>query len=201
MNGFCPTCGAEWHGTPFCTSCGRRILPPEEPATEFPASPATPPPLSPSPGLPFSSSVSPAPELAPLGARFFALGIDSALVAALGWLLAMVAVGAYRAGAGFLPEGAHVTRCWWQGVTLVLAFAWHTAFLAQGGQTPGKRLLGIRVTGADGGKLGGGQAFLRACGYIPSALFLGLGFLWALWDPRRQTWHDKAARTVVVLAE
>ena len=31
-----------------------------------------------------------------------------------------------------------------------------------------------------------------------SLLFFGLGFLWMLWDPKSQTWHDKAAGTVVV---
>jgi uncharacterized RDD family membrane protein YckC len=27
---------------------------------------------------------------------------------------------------------------------------------------------------------------------------LGLGYLWAFWDPKKQTWHDMAAGTVVV---
>jgi uncharacterized RDD family membrane protein YckC len=25
-----------------------------------------------------------------------------------------------------------------------------------------------------------------------------LGFLWMLWDPNKQTWHDKVAQTYVV---
>ena len=28
----------------------------------------------------------------------------------------------------------------------------------------------------------------------------GLGYLWALWDNRKQTWHDKVVSTVVVRA-
>ena len=31
-----------------------------------------------------------------------------------------------------------------------------------------------------------------------SLLFFGLGFLWMLWDENSQTWHDKAAGSVVV---
>jgi uncharacterized RDD family membrane protein YckC len=31
-----------------------------------------------------------------------------------------------------------------------------------------------------------------------SAIPLYLGFLWMLWDNKKQTWHDKAAGTVVV---
>ena len=33
---------------------------------------------------------------------------------------------------------------------------------------------------------------------IVSGLACGLGYLWMLWDPQRQTWHDKAAGTYVV---
>ena len=29
-------------------------------------------------------------------------------------------------------------------------------------------------------------------------LVILLGFLWMLWDPRKQTWHDKAARSLPV---
>jgi uncharacterized RDD family membrane protein YckC len=33
-----------------------------------------------------------------------------------------------------------------------------------------------------------------------SAIVCLLGFLWVLWDPRKQAWHDKVARSVVVKA-
>ena len=31
-----------------------------------------------------------------------------------------------------------------------------------------------------------------------TALPLGLGYLWAIWDKQKQGWHDKMAGTVVV---
>jgi uncharacterized RDD family membrane protein YckC len=31
-----------------------------------------------------------------------------------------------------------------------------------------------------------------------SQLALLLGYLWMLWDPNKQTWHDKVAQSVVV---
>ena len=31
-----------------------------------------------------------------------------------------------------------------------------------------------------------------------TGLVIMLGYLWMLWDPRDQTWHDKAARSVPV---
>ena len=35
-------------------------------------------------------------------------------------------------------------------------------------------------------------------GYPLSLLFFGLGIVWVLWDRRRQGWHDKLAKTVVI---
>ncbi len=70
------------------------------------------------------------------------------------------------------------------------------------GQTVGKKALGIRVYDLRaGGPIGYGRAFLR---YLVknflSWIFL-LGYLWMLWDKEKQTWHDKAAGSVVVPAD
>jgi uncharacterized RDD family membrane protein YckC len=68
------------------------------------------------------------------------------------------------------------------------------------GQTLGKKALGIRVydfRGA-GGPIGYGRALVRSLvKYISGAVLL-LGYLWMLWDKEKQTWHDKAAGSVVV---
>jgi uncharacterized RDD family membrane protein YckC len=69
------------------------------------------------------------------------------------------------------------------------------------GQTIGKRILGIRIVGEDGSPVGYTTLLLRNCvGYFISAIAAFIGFLWALWDSKRQAWHDKIARTSVVLA-
>lgn len=67
------------------------------------------------------------------------------------------------------------------------------------GQTVGDILLGVRVVRAnDGGRITFGRAMVRMVGaYIAGIPFL-LGFFWALFDRRRQGWHDKLAGTVVV---
>lgn len=66
--------------------------------------------------------------------------------------------------------------------------------------TPGKLLLGCRLVDANsGGTLRVGQAALRNIAYLASLLPLGLGFLWIAWDKRKQGFHDKIAKTVVVL--
>ena len=68
------------------------------------------------------------------------------------------------------------------------------------GQTLGKKAMNIRVVdGATGGALGYGKAVLRYIGRIPSSICF-IGYLWALWDPEKQTWHDKIATTYVVPA-
>lgn len=81
---------------------------------------------------------------------------------------------------------------------------------AEHGQTVGKRLFKIRTIDAGtGGKLGvtrglgraGISALLQFISGFSLVLTLPslLDVLWPLWDPQRQTWHDKAAGSVVVL--
>ncbi len=66
--------------------------------------------------------------------------------------------------------------------------------------TPGKLLLGCRVVdAATGSSLSARQATLRYIAYLASILPLCLGFLWIAWDRRKQGFHDKIAKTVVVL--
>ena len=67
------------------------------------------------------------------------------------------------------------------------------------GQTIGKKVMNIRIVDANnGGPIGYGRAFVRWIGKIISAIPCALGFFWMLWDPNKQTWHDKMANSVVV---
>jgi uncharacterized RDD family membrane protein YckC len=87
-------------------------------------------------------------------------------------------------------------------VVALTLFALNFVLLAaHGGQTIGKRLVGIRVVREDGEPVGLVSVLVRHCaGYLLSALGAFLGFLWVVWDPKHQGWHDKIARTIVVLA-
>jgi uncharacterized RDD family membrane protein YckC len=85
-----------------------------------------------------------------------------------------------------------------QSVTLFLDMAYFTWFHSTTGQTPGKRLMGLRVVQDTGEALSPGTAFLRWVGYILSALPSLMGFIWAAFDRRKQGWHDKVAGTVVI---
>lgn len=74
-------------------------------------------------------------------------------------------------------------------------------FLGKCGQTPGKRLLGIKALRTDGKLMGYKVAAARCLiGYTLSLLTFGLGFIWALLDKNNQCLHDKIAGTLVVNA-
>ena len=67
------------------------------------------------------------------------------------------------------------------------------------GQTLGMRAVGIRmIDTTTSGRVDYGRCVVRYLVAIVSGLALGLGYLWMLWDPERQTWHDKAADVFVV---
>ena len=82
------------------------------------------------------------------------------------------------------------------GINLLVSIAYNVGFWMLSGQTPGKRVLGLRVMRRDGTRLRAGNALLRYVGYWISAIFF-LGFLWILFDNKRQGFHDKIAGTIV----
>jgi uncharacterized RDD family membrane protein YckC len=80
----------------------------------------------------------------------------------------------------------------------LFGFIYFLFFWVLVGFTPGKGFLGLRIVRCDGERLGLGRAIVRLVGYWVSFIFLGLGFIWILFDRRRQGWHDKLAGTCVV---
>lgn len=85
-------------------------------------------------------------------------------------------------------------------IGLAISLGYFTYFEGSGsGQTIGKRAASIRVVDIDGGgPIGHNRAIVRWLGRFLSTAVLLLGYLWMLWDPERQTWHDKFANSVVV---
>jgi uncharacterized RDD family membrane protein YckC len=65
--------------------------------------------------------------------------------------------------------------------------------------TPGKMAISARIVDAKTGERpSNAQLIGRYFAYWVSALPLGIGFIWAAFDRRKQGWHDKLAGTVVV---
>jgi len=132
------------------------------------------------------------PELAPIeltsiSSRFSALVIDGFLLFAAGYLID-------------LASGLAATTIWvtlWILIGLLFPAAYFIIPFATGGQTLGMRSKKIRLVGADGSPLNWRRGIARYVGMFLSALPLGLGYWWAIWDDDHQTWHDKLAGTVI----
>lgn len=164
----------------------------------------------------------PAP-LAPLGARFMARFVDMVAVIGLnvvvnGWFVYQwwremgPIYGRIFAGQTTdLPERSELSLNLEYAIVFIglgLWFAYEVPAMASTGQTYGKRLFEIRVTG-HGGQPPGWLAALRRWMFMslpnlvaPCLVPLQLvDSLWCTWDrPLQQCLHDKWARTVVVQA-
>ena len=68
------------------------------------------------------------------------------------------------------------------------------------GTTIGGIVCGLRIARLDGRPIDWPTAVTRALGSFLSFFIVGLGFIWVVFDPERQSWHDKIAGTVVVHA-
>ncbi|MDQ1584832.1 MAG: hypothetical protein QOH80_197 [Actinomycetota bacterium] len=88
-------------------------------------------------------------------------------------------------------------------IFLLAAIVWGLYQAYQGGQTGqsmGKKMAGTRLlseqTGQPiGGGLGIGRYFVHIIDSIPC---IPVGYLWPLWDAKRQTFADKILKTVVI---
>lgn len=84
---------------------------------------------------------------------------------------------------------------------LIVPLIYFPYYWSSSGQTPGMKMMGIRVVrDRDGGPVTGGQAVLRLIGYWVSGAVFYLGYIWIFIDKRKRGWHDLIAGTVVVEA-
>ncbi len=148
--------------------------------------------------------------LASISKRFVAIAIDSILVAVTALsvfsmldrlqVLPPITVSYVISGTTRLYEvvnPSYLLASFINGA--IISALYYAYYLTQrDGQTPGKRLRGIKVVSLNGGKITFRQALIRnVIGYWLSSLIL-IGYFWAMWDPNRQAWHDKLAKTIVV---
>jgi uncharacterized RDD family membrane protein YckC len=151
------------------------------------------PPGYPQPGLGGSSAGA---GYADWGRRVLALLIDGAIPAAV-VLLVVLPLTVIGDLALLLTVG---------GVAYLAVFAfaiWNSGY-RQGttGQSIGKKVIGIRLVRAqDRQPVGFGPAVGRQLLHVVDAIPFYLGYLWPLWDDRKQTFADKICDTVVVPAD
>jgi len=86
-----------------------------------------------------------------------------------------------------------------QAISILIGAAYYIYFwVKQEGQTLGKKAMKIKVVRADGKPMDWMTGGLRYIGYIVSGIPLLLGYIWILFDGKKQGWHDKIAGTYVV---
>ena len=84
-------------------------------------------------------------------------------------------------------------------VLMLLKVIYHTFFIAFNGMTVGKYIMRIKAVDENRGKeLSWAMAFLRAVVRIVGETLFYFTFLFALFDSKRQTLHDKISKCVVI---
>jgi uncharacterized RDD family membrane protein YckC len=135
------------------------------------------------------------PAYAGIATRGAALAVD-ALAALSIWVLgsAVIALIASLVG-GIRPQwlaGSLLGAAW-----IVVAGGYFVLFWSAAGQTPGMRLMRLRVRRPGGGGLSVGRAVVRAIGLALAIIPFFAGFIPALFDERRRALPDYLAGTVV----
>ena len=135
-------------------------------------------------------------QYAGIATRAVALGVDAALAH-----LIVLAAGALLALAASLVGNASMDTA----EKLLAAFGWaftvgayFVLFWTTTGQTPGMRLMGLRVLGPEGEHLSFPRALVRLVGLALAIIPAFAGFLPVLFDDRRRGLQDMLAHTVVV---
>lgn len=152
-------------------------------------------------------------------ARFAAMLIDGLVLGVLWFLGSLVVIAGPKdtepcsvdSSGDVVFDGGTRTLCevpsggaWALAAVLWLAalaatLAYYGILEGKKGQTLGKQALAIRTVDQYSGQpIGPGRAIGRYFAKILSGMVCYLGYLWMLWDPQRQTWHDKIVSSVVV---
>lgn len=142
-----------------------------------------------------ASSWSSSPDYAGFWPRAAAFLVD--------WLIAIViAVPIMVVGFGLRRVSLDPAEHSWDLLSFIVIVAVVIGFWRYCGATPGKLALGLKIVdAATGNPPSLWRLVLRFAGYFVSALPLYLGFLWIAIDRRKQGWHDKIARTIVINSE
>jgi len=137
-----------------------------------------------------SGTAPPGPATAPL----HAMPTATATLPRAGFWLRMAALLLDAVLVGFVLTVLHNTL----RIELLVLAAYGAVMWKVKETTIGGVICNLKVVRVDGRPIDWGTAVVRAFGCILSLAVLGLGFLWIVFDPERQAWHDKIAGTIVV---
>ena len=85
-------------------------------------------------------------------------------------------------------------------ISVLWIVGYFVVFWSTTGQTPGARVMQIRVVTAGGGPIKPRRALLRCAGVLLAAIPLFAGFIPILYDRKRRGFQDRLANTLVVEA-
>jgi uncharacterized RDD family membrane protein YckC len=138
-----------------------------------------------------------APHQAGAATRLMALALDAGIINALflivSGLFALAASVVFPSDAAVFAVGA---TTWTIGAVLYFLTFWATS-----GQTPGMRLMGIRLLAGGSAEIGAWRAVKRLVGVGLCGITLGIGLLPILFTKRRRGLQDWVAGTEVAYAD
>ena len=133
-------------------------------------------------------------ELSSIRQRAAAFGIDELLLS----VIMIVILWESMSKATTLEEMISLTNSFLLEF-MAIKIVYHTFFTMQYGASIGKIVMKIRIidvnTLSNPGFL---SAFNRSVFRVVSEILFYLGFVWAMLDPYRRSWHDRTGRTLVV---
>lgn len=110
-----------------------------------------------------------------------------------------VLAASYWLSGGHLPQNKIAVAAAAVGLAF-LPWFYHYLFLILCGGTPGMSFEGLRLVNFDGRPASLEQRRLRAITIVFSAAPLLVGFLWAVVDEEKLTWHDRISETCLTAA-
>lgn len=154
-------------------------------------------------------------EYAGFGDRFFAMLADSIIFSLLAVAIfysysffVQVNIPTWDANLFTLPQlnttfppfiNNHIQALFSIEIRDIISLILTVIFWKYFGATLGKMSCSIKIVDAKTGNSPSTLRFIiRYFSYLISALPLLLGFIWAIFDKRKQTWHDKLAGTIVI---
>jgi len=133
-------------------------------------------------------------EYAGFWIRMLATGVDTVAIAII-----TITLSVFIYGDSFFYKGSEFLGTADILINQVFPVVAVIAFWLYKSATPGKMLFGIKIVHAETGEnIGFFQSIIRYIAYIPSIFIVFLGIFWIGVDERKQGWHDKIAKTIVI---
>ena len=122
--------------------------------------------------------------------RLLAMMYDSLLVIAVWMTVSYIFL--------FFNDQQAVTGPIYESALFLVTFLFFALFWTRSGQTLGMIAWRLRIESDQGQPLSAKQALLRFMAAIFSAVALGMGYWWIMFDSNKLSWHDRWSNSRVV---